>query len=247
MSEAEDIIQRESIQQLQRWEMPPVPGLPSAARQSEEDPTVVAAGEEMEPHTLRLPTAEELQQMVSQAEAEAKERGYAEGYAKGQEAAWAEAQEDREQLRILLQALQEPLKRIDEGVQQALVTLALEIARQVIRQELHLHPEIILPLLREALASLPGEISSPLVRLHPADLQLVRKQLGMESEADLRLEADESLDRGSIVLQGGLRAALARPDRRWQEREGAASELDLRLATRWRQILEPLFSTLDPA
>ncbi|WP_312262663.1 FliH/SctL family protein [Candidatus Igneacidithiobacillus taiwanensis] len=248
-SEAE-IIQREAIEKLLRWQMPQVIG----ARQGAVEANTDLPGEELAVTDLRPPTAQDLQDLVARVEQEARERGYAEGFRRGEEEGRRQGEEaamrlgeaDAAALRSLLLAAREPLQRVDEGVEQALLALALEVARQVIRHELRLRPELLLPLVQEALRSLPTLSASPMLRLHPEDLDLVAARLPDLGAAGVRLEADETLERGSLVLQAGMDPELSRPDRRWRERQdAAATELDLRLASRWRQVMEQLFSGFE--
>ena len=240
-----EIIQREQISQVQRWQLPPVRafGQPVAA---EEPPPAVEAGEELAVQDVRLPTAEEFQQMVARAEEEGRQRGHAAGLLAGREEGLQAASADIASFQRLVQELAEPIQRFSAGVEQALLTLSLEIAKQVIRQELQARPELLLPLVREALAAVPIGSGAPILRLHPQDCQLIAEQMPELAKAGVQCEADDTLERGSLIVQTGLDAATLRPDRRWQERsEASATELDLRLATRWRQVLDTLFAGVE--
>jgi flagellar assembly protein FliH len=60
----------------------------------------------------------------------------------------------------------------------------------------------------------------------------------------MSLVADESLQRGDLVLATGGDGSRMAPERRWRPRAGRGevqSELDLRLEERWRQVLARLF------
>ncbi|MBU2754386.1 flagellar assembly protein FliH [Acidithiobacillus sp. CV18-2] len=243
-----DVIQRETIANLRAWRMPQMSGIATAtsAQEVEENPPAEEAGEEVEPQDLRLPTAEALQKMVAQAEEEGRQRGREEGYAAGRAEGLQAARKDIETFRQLVEQLAVPVEQLSDGVEQALLALALELARQVIRQELQTHPEQILPLLREALVSVPIAGGAAVLRLHPQDCALVEEQLPELVDAGVTLAPDEALERGSLIVQAGLDMDSLRPDRRWRERsEASATELDLRLATRWRQVLDTLFAGIE--
>ncbi|WP_308388892.1 FliH/SctL family protein [Acidithiobacillus sp. AMEEHan] len=240
-----DVIQRENIANLRAWRMPQMPGIATATRapEVEENPPAEEAGEEVELQDLRPPTAEALQQLVAQAEEEGRQRGRKEGYAAGRDEGLQAARKDIETFRRLVEQLAAPVAQLNDRVEQALLALALELARQVIRQELQTHPEQILPLLREALATVPIASGATVVRLHPQDCALVEERLPELLDAGVTPVPDEALESGSLVVQVGLDTDSLRPDRRWRERsETPATELDLRLATRWRQVLDTLFA-----
>jgi flagellar assembly protein FliH len=61
------------------------------------------------------------------------------------------------------------------------------------------------------------------------------------------LVADPNIERGGVILSAGIDEDGARPDRRWQGRDldHAATQLDLRIETRWRATLERLFGELS--
>src|SRR5690606_26433097 len=79
--------------------------------------------------------------------AEGREAGLAEGYAQGNEAARAEA----EKIQSLAEACARSIEELEESTGEALVNLAISIARQVLRQTLKTEPERILDVVREVL------------------------------------------------------------------------------------------------
>src|SRR5690606_35978119 len=76
---------------------------------------------------------------------EGRETGHAEGHAQGLEA----AREQVEQLRQLTEACAHALHNIEAETGQALLSLSVSIARQVLRSTLDAEPERILDLIRE--------------------------------------------------------------------------------------------------
>ncbi len=244
------VIAREEITSMRRWDPPAMaPGSESKSSAGQE---TERAGADLSTAAVQLPTADDLEVMYARAEAEGRQQGYQSGYdaglSAGREAGMAAARQDSEMLKAIILGFGRPLRDLDAAVEEATLALALEVARQVIRAELRMRPESLLPLLREALEALPLRSANPSIRLHPEDLALVGRLAPELVEEGVLLEADEELERGGPVLAAQISGGGARPDRRWHRRGvgDEASVLDLRLETRWRQALEQLFGAAFP-
>jgi flagellar assembly protein FliH len=147
------------------------------------------------------------------------EAGYAHGLNEGRELARQEAL----QLNALASASAAALTTVEEEMGQSLLTLALDIARQVVRTAVLEHPESVVTAVREVLHINPGGGGPLRLWLHPADLELVRAHLADElKEGHWRILADESISRG------GCRA------------ETAYGDVDGTLQTRWRRVAASL-------
>jgi flagellar assembly protein FliH len=150
--------------------------------------------------------------------AEGRERGHAEGIAKAQ----ADAQEQLQQqiqevvepLRALIGEFSVALEQLDQELAASLMDLALAAGRNLARRDLELHPEHITALIRELLhhQSLAGQ---PRLWLAPADLALVREQLGTElGAAGWQLRPDPTLTRGGCRIT----SASGELDATWETR-----------------------------
>lgn len=194
----------------ERWELAAFDGpsthrKPGAPKAEEPQPPP-------EPEVV-LPTAEEVEQIREQA----RQEGYQAGYREGQ----AKARGEAERLNRAAGRLEESLTRIDGDVAEELLALAIEVARQVVRREIRTDPQILLQVVREALAQLPHQHVS--IFLHPEDASLLRSHLGDQlTHAGHRIHEDMKLARGDCVLEAG------------------GSHLDATVATRWRRTLEGL-------
>ena len=129
---------------------------------------------------------------------------YEEAYAQGYEAGRAEGRADlarlADQLNQCLLALAEPFRELDEAVEQALVSLAIRVARQIIRRELKTEPGQIVGVVREAIELLPVSARNIEVHLHPEDAAVVRTAFG-ESGTNLV----RALVEDPVMTRGGLR------------------------------------------
>jgi flagellar assembly protein FliH len=115
-------------------------------------------------------------------------RAYEEAFAQGREAglaaARAESQKAVDQLKTqvaklekVLTTLDQPLKEMNEQVEQQLMTLALTIARQLVRRELKTDPAQVIAIIRETVSLLPAAARDVRVHLHPEDAAVVRERL----------------------------------------------------------------------
>ncbi|ANN78272.1 flagellar assembly protein FliH [Bordetella flabilis] len=163
--------------------------------------------------------------------AEGRARGYDEGLEQGRTAGYAEGlaqarqqgAEEAAQLRALAQATAASLTQLEEKTGQALLTLALDIARQVVRTTVAMQPEALLTAVREVLHMNPTAGAPLRLWLHPLDLELVRLHLAEDLKgAPWRVLADES------IMRGGCRA------------ETSFGEIDATLQTRWRRVAASL-------
>jgi flagellar assembly protein FliH len=115
-------------------------------------------------------------------------RAYEEAFAQGREAglaaARAESEKQLNQLKSQVERLEktigslaQPLQQVNEEVEQQLMTLALTIARQLVRRELKTDPAQVIAIIRETVSLLPAAARDVRVHLHPEDAAVVRERL----------------------------------------------------------------------
>jgi flagellar assembly protein FliH len=131
--------------------------------------------------------------------------GYEEGYAEGREVALAAGQQELQArvaiLQRLMQSLTEPFVELDEAVETELLSLAMLVAKQVIRRELATDPALVLSIIRESVALLPVASRGITLQLHPEDAQLVREHLSVPvEEGQWQIVEDAACTRGSCVV-----------------------------------------------
>lgn len=202
-----ELISKEKLTAYQRWELGSFDA-DAGAKPKQDAPAADDA-----PAPVKLPTAEEVEDIYR----DAHRQGYAAGYEEGTARARVEAM----RLHSLVEALDTALKGFDEKVGAELVALAVEIARQVVRHGIAVNPESILETVREALVQLPHQHAA--VFLCPADAALVRKHLGEQlAHAGHRIFEDMGMEQGDCRV------------------EAAGSQVDASLETRWRRVVEKL-------
>lgn len=181
----------------------------------------VVGGQDMEVEELPVVTAETIEAIQESAKQEGfaegkvagikagRVEGVAQGRVKGLEqgrqeglaAGAAKVKQQVEQLKEVLDALQAPLKELDEVVADEVVTLAIAIAQQIIRREIHTDPGQVIAVAREALQLLPVTTESPRIWLHPEDAALLRLQLSEQEISGYQLMEDGALSRGGCKVE----------------------------------------------
>lgn len=218
------IIPKEELAGYQRWQIDSFDRkpAPAAAPPTEAPAPAPVPATEPEP-AFQLPTAEDIERMHE----EARSQGYAAGLAEGREAAAEEARqaaaETAQRFADLLGSLQQSLDELDQSVAEQLLELAIEIAAQVTRGQIAAREDILLPIVREAIATLPLHHGHVTLRLHPADAADVRRLLGDElTHSGAQIIEDGSISTGGCLVQAG------------------ASEIDASIETRWKRVLEAI-------
>ena len=156
--------------------------------------------------TLRPLTASQLEALQKEAYDEAfaqgRKDGDKRGYDEGRKRAEAETRPLVTNLQAMLKTLAEPLARLDDEVEEQLVTLAFACTRQLVRRELRSDPGEVVAAVREALAALPMASREVRVHLNREDVARVREVLGGDSdEAPWKLLEDPGVSRGGCRVE----------------------------------------------
>ncbi|BAL23650.1 flagellar assembly protein FliH [Azoarcus sp. KH32C] len=217
-------MRHQAVGAYRRWEPPAFDDdgstAPAVAEETEAPPPepVVRATPEPEPDVplepaIQLPTAADIEAMFE----DARRDGFSAGFEEG--AAQARQQADR--IAALVDTLAASFKRLDQDVADEVIALAIEVARQMVRQTLAERPEAVTDVVRNALHQLPQ--TQVRIHLNPEDLALVREYL-----TDQPGHPHHLLIEDDTVTRGGCRISAP------------ASEIDATIETRWRRILEGL-------
>ncbi|MBL8430363.1 MAG: flagellar assembly protein FliH [Dechloromonas sp.] len=168
-------------------------------------------------------SAEEIERIHEEARATGRSLGYREGLEAGQEATAAAVTEATARFAELLGNLQVSLAHIDQHIADQILDLALEVAAQVLRSAISTRPELLLPVIREAITALPLHHAHIVVRLNPADAKLIRERIGEQlSQTGAQIVDDTEISLGGCLLVAGT------------------SEVDATIETRWKRVLESI-------
>ena len=167
-----------------RWE---VPAIEETAVQELRG----AAGQSA--HLLTAGQLDSLQQRVRQ-------EAWAEGHAEGVAAGRAQIEQRGQQLDQLLTVLAAPFQALDEGVEESLAQLAVALACRILRREISVDANEMLPIISEAVTHLPINVREIVVHLNAADKEVLQDSLPADSNRRWRLQADDSLARGDLRI-----------------------------------------------
>lgn len=230
-------ISKEFQSAYQRWEMTSFGDeRPSAqAKRAAEAAAAAEAARAYEPpppvQSIPMPTAEELEAI----RAAAHEEGYAEGLESGQAAGHAagyeeglalgraEAAEELEHLRRLATTFGDAVNEADAAITNDVLELALHLARGMVRTAFDVKPDLIIPVVREAIDYLPHLQQPALLILHPDDALIVRSGIGHELDKNgWRIVEDDT------IARGGCRV------------DTASNQIDAQIASRWQRLTHAL-------
>lgn len=156
---------------------------------------------------------------------------YQEATAKGREeglaAARAESQQMLQQLKTQVARLEQvigtfaqPLREMDSQVEDQLVSLAMMIARQLVRRELKTDPAQVIAVIRETVGLLPASARDVRVHLHPEDANVVRERLAMPAT-----DRAWTIVEDPVMTRGGCRVTTD------------TAQIDARLETRINALM----------
>lgn len=234
MDNTTHVIPKKDMTTVQRWKLDnldtPKPQNPTDPSQVDKPDKVSesTANTESEKHqSPASPTAEQIDHVYQRAQEDGYSAGFqagrAAGYQEGKQAADTETKNEIKHIQSILTELDQELHQIDQKVAQDLLTLALDLAKTMIKNALQIRPELVLPIVQEAIGQLPHAAQHPRLFLHPDDALLVSNHLKDElSQADWKVCQDEKIERGGCRI------------------EATGSEVDGSLSTRWQQILATL-------
>jgi len=203
------VIPKEQMSAFQRWEL---------ASFNERPPA---------PEQPARPGIEEIAAIREAARIKGHEEGRTDGWAAGHAAGLAQGRADvaaeTARLRQLAETFGADLARADEVIARQTLELALDLARAMLKTALPVRPELLLPIVSEAIHYLPALQQPAVLYLHPDDVELVRARIGDElDKAGWRIAAEAQLERGGCRV------------------ETASNQIDASLPTRWQRLTAAL-------
>ncbi|MDH0901005.1 FliH/SctL family protein [Comamonas aquatica] len=168
---------------------------------------------------------EELRQQLEQARQEA----YAQGLEQGRQQAAQEWQarmadyqnnlgrETAQRLNEVLHAAQTGVQGLQQQMAPDLLQLAVDIARQVVRQELRCNPQALQPVVAEALDMLGADTKPAVVRLNPEDFQQLQAHLRAAlPNPKVEWLSDPTVAKGGCLVESQGAQIDGSLERRWQ-------------------------------
>lgn len=191
---------------FQRWEMASF-GDDKSARTAEQ---LVRASATAKINQIEIDGAKE----------EARRLGFAEGYASGLSQGRIAGQEkidvEVEQFHALTVQFSKQLSGANKAIGEDVLKLAVDLAQAMIRSKLEIDPEVIVPIILEAIESLPSVQQPAQINLHPGDALIIKANMGDRlSAAGWRVVSDSRIERGGCTLETAQNLIDATFDTRW--------------------------------
>ncbi|MGE5452252.1 MAG: FliH/SctL family protein [Acidobacteriota bacterium] len=155
---------------------------------------------------------------------EARQAGYQDGYRNGLAALESYKQTQAAQIAVYMNdhvgALAADFHRRLDALEQQLAGriagVALELARQVVRTEIHQQPEVVIEVAEQAMNALLTSARQTILRLHPEDFALSQGHLSEMLEArGARVVPDANISRGGCLIESDIAVVDATVEARW--------------------------------
>ncbi|WP_394808004.1 flagellar assembly protein FliH [Nitrosomonas sp.] len=222
---ASNYFSKEKLDAYQRWEMNSfeTPDLTREAQEAETETSIQADEQPRVSLPIEGDAAAIFQRAKEDGYAAGLQEGNAAGYAEGRKIAEIEVKAEVARVQELLSKLDKDLHEMDQQVADSLLELAIKLAQKVVVQALKLKPELIIPIVQEAIRNLPNAMQHPRLFLHPEDAKLVLVHLNDQLEQDhLCVREDEQISRGGCRI------------------EASGSEINGSLEVRWQRVLSAI-------
>lgn len=194
-------------------------GTPATARPIDEN--ISNAGETIV--EMPFPTAAALEQINEEARTEGYSVGYAEGRATIESELAQTIDEQTQQLCTIVGNLHVSIAHLDQNIADQLLDLGLEIAAQVLRGSLSVQRELMLPMIREAIAELPFHHGTISLHLNPEDANTLRASLSEQlAHTGAHVVPDSNISPGGCQITAGN------------------CGIDATIETRWKRVIEAI-------
>jgi flagellar assembly protein FliH len=148
---------------------------------------------------------------------EAYAKGMQEGFAVGMAKAREAAHEDKQSFLKLTTAFSEALEKSDEQIADDVLSLALDIAKSMLKVKLNVDPAAVLPVVMDAIHYLPYVQKPARILVHHDDAQMLREYLADEiSSQNWQILEDSSVERGGCLVETGANQIDATNEMRWK-------------------------------
>jgi len=178
------------------------------------------------------PTDEELAAIREEARQQGYQEGYEQGHRAGEDEAVREGEEVAKQALLPLAGLAgnftEALHGADHLIANDVLDLALHLARNMLKQALPVKPELIVPIVQDAIAYLPSMQKPAVLMLNPADAVIIRASIGEELDKSGWIISDDA-----AIERGGCKI------------DTPSNQIDAQVQARWARLVHAVGKNLD--
>lgn len=154
---------------------------------------------------------------------EGRNQGYQEAFDKSYQEESEKASHYIETLKQLTGSFQSDLQKAHERIANDILALSIDLAKAMVKEALHLKPEVIVPIVKDAIDAIPSLERPAKLCLNKEDIAIVQKALGSELQGWQLVEAE--MERGSCKI------------------ETSTNQVDNQLETRWKRLMAHLGQT----
>lgn len=178
--------------------------------------------------TRKSPAATGISGALESVRKEAYTKGMQEGFAVGLEKAKEYAAKEHEKLLSITAAFENALEMADQKIEEDILDLALNMAKLMLKTKINVDPEVILPVVRDAIHYLPNVQKPARIIVHQEDARILRELLGEElSEQAWQIQEDHNIERGGCLVETG------------------ENQIDATNKVRWKRIVDALAQNND--
>ncbi|WP_036303469.1 FliH/SctL family protein [Methylotenera sp. L2L1] len=215
-------IPKEQQSAYERWEMA------SFSDISHERSRGLAASSQPKKKDVPSVNPAEIAQVFEATRKDAYSKGVQEGFAAGMAQARELAQVEKNQLLQLMNAFSSALENSDEQIAEDVLSLALDIAKSMLKIKLDVDKKVLLPVVLDAIHYLPHIQRPARILVHHEDMHLLREYMADEIANDhWQIHEDSNIERGGCLVETG------------------ANQVDATNAMRWKRITEALAQNND--
>ncbi len=209
------IVPKEQLSAYERWEM---------SAFADDSHSVGGARMKKKEDAVSADILKVLDELRQEAYTKGMQEGFAVGMAKAREA----AQEEKQRFLNLMKSFSDALERADEHIAEGALSLALDVAKAMLKVKLEVDSSAILPVVMEAVRSLPHVQKPAKILVHHEDAKILREYLATQVESQhWYVQEDASIERGGCVIETG------------------ANQIDASNEVRWRRLSEALAQKND--
>ena len=169
--------------------------------------------------------SEKIAQIFESVRKEGYTKGMQEGFAVGMAKAREYAEEDKQHFLALMSSFRAALEKSDEKIADDLLSLALDIAKSMLKQKLNVDAAMVLPIVRDAIHYLPHVQKPARILVNHEDAQLLRDYLSEElSTQQWLVQEDNNIERGGCLVETGANQIDATNEVRWKRLSDALAQ-----------------------
>jgi flagellar assembly protein FliH len=142
------------------------------------------------------------------------DRGVKNGHEAGMKQAHEQLAHEKETLLHLINTFSLTAQEKSQVLCEDILALALEVAKAMLKQQLKVRPEVILPILQQATGSII-DVKEPLhLLLHPEDAEIARRYLEPELK-HWNIQENHQIERGGCLIETANNTVDASNSNRW--------------------------------